>query len=211
MANAQKAISKTVTEEGGFQNDSKDTGNFHGGINYGTKYGITPGAWLAFYKPKALQTDTIKNLTVTEAVPIYKKNYWDKFRGDEIENDSLAELMMFTVVNSGAGQVVTFKQLINTIAGEKVVAETPTPLTSAEIDILNSLDAETYFNALKGVRERFYKRLVEKDPVKQKYLKGWLNRLNKYQFSGSKKKALTFSAALVLLILVALWFFFLRR
>jgi lysozyme family protein len=210
MADAVKAIAKTVKEEGGYQNDTADKGNFHKGVNYGTKFGITPGAWLAYYK-KDLQPDTIKKLTVDQAVPIYKQNYWDKIRGDEIENDSIAELMFFTVVNSGTGQTLTFRKLINRVAGTKLVTEETGPLTAGNVHVLNTLDPEKFFNALKAERERFYRALVDRRPELGKYLKGWLNRLNGYKFSGGKKKVVAFSAALVLLILILVWFFLLRR
>lgn len=186
MSNAKKAIEKTLKEEGGFQADPKDSGNFLNGINYGTKYGITPAAWVNHFK-KPIQTDTIKNLTIPEAVDIYKKRFWDKIRGDEIENYSVAALMMFTVVNSGIGQTKTFKRLMNQVAGKKIVAETSTPFTGAEIKLLNDLDQEKYFNALKAERERFYRAIAAADPNKARFLKGWLNRLNAYEYSPEKK------------------------
>lgn len=186
MADSKNIIAQTVKEEGGYQNDPADSGNFLNGINYGTKYGITPGAWSRYYGTK-LQPDTIRNLSVSDAVPIYKKNYWNAFKGDQIENDSVAALMMFAVVNSGPGQVLVFKKLMNAVAGKKIVAETSTAFTNAEADLLNGLDQELFFTALKAAREQFYKNLVAQKPQLQKYLKGWLNRLDKYQFVTEKK------------------------
>jgi hypothetical protein len=186
MANAKNIIGQTVKEEGGFQNDPADSGNFLNGVNYGTKYGITPAAFLLQYKT-LVKPDTIKNLTIDQAIPIYKNKYWDKIRGDEIENDSLAALMMFSIVNSGLAQIKVFKKLINLVLDKNVVAETSDPFTHIEITILNDLDQQLYFDLLKTTRKRFYENLVKADPGKQKYLKGWLNRLENYQFVPEKK------------------------
>lgn len=183
MANAKEQISRVVKEEGGYQADKADTGNFYHGQLYGTKFGITPAAWQAFYK-KPLQQDTIKNLTVPEVIPIYKKNYWDKIRGDEIANEATAGLMMFVIVNSGTGTIKSLKAVANMTAGKKIMAETYVPFTKEEIALLNKLPADKYFNNLKLVRKKFYEALAKKDPNKQKYLKGWLSRLDKHQYSG---------------------------
>lgn len=184
MANATKHISQVVKEEGGYQKGAADTGNYYKGQLLGTKYGITPGAYYAYYKKEPTQ-DTIKNLTVDQAVPIYKVNYWDKIQGDLINNDSVAALMMFTVVNSGVGQIKPLKALINATAGKKLVDETKGTFTGKDVAALNSLPQDIYFNNLKAAREKFYRSLVEKKPTNSVYLKGWLNRLNAHKYSGA--------------------------
>jgi lysozyme family protein len=190
MANAKHHIAQVVKEEGGYQAGAADAGNYWTNPKtkakelLGTKYGITPAAYFAYYK-KTPDRDTIKNLTVEQAVPIYKINYWDKIRGDEIANDSVAALMMFAVVNSGVGQIKPLKQLMNAVAGKKIVEENTKPFTSAEIKLLNGLPQDRYFKLLKAAREQFYRNLVSKRPSNQVYLKGWLNRLNKHVYSGA--------------------------
>lgn len=184
MANANDSIPQVIKEEGGWQNGPADSGNYFNGKLIGTKYGITPNAYFSYYK-KEPTVDTIKNLTVAQAVPIYKIKYWDKIKGDEIENKSVADLMMFTVVNSGVGQTKTFRQVMNETAGKNVVKLSSTPMTSAEIKILNALPQDVFFKKLKGYREAFYKALVQKKPSNSIYLKGWLNRLNKHVYSGA--------------------------
>jgi lysozyme family protein len=179
--NAAGAI--VIKDEGGYQNDPADNGNFYQGVNYGTKYGITPGAFVSHYK--TIQSDTIKNLTIPKALPIYKVRYWDKIRGDEIANNSVAELMLFVIVNSGTGQIKSLKQIVNQVAGKNLLQVSAAPFTSAEIKILNSIPQDRYFDAIKKFREQFYRALVVKQPQKQKFLKGWLNRLNKHKYSGA--------------------------
>jgi hypothetical protein len=203
MANASTAITKVVKEEGKYQAGAADKGNYFKSPStgekklIGTKYGITPGAYFAYYKKEPTQ-DTIKNLTIDQAVPIYKKNYWDKIKGDEIANTSVADLMMFIVVNSGAGMVKSMKHIANETAGKKIFAETSTPFTSEEIRQLNTLPQDIYFSNLKTFRERFYKGMVANDPSQGIYLKGWLNRLNKHVYSGAKSSTVKQSTKLII-------------
>lgn len=183
MANAENHITRVIKEEAGYQVLKNDTGNYYNGALIGTKYGITPGAYFNYYK-KVPTVDTIKNLTVPQAVPIYKKDYWDKIKGDKIKNDSVAALMMFTVVNSGPGMVKSLKALVNAIAGKKLVPETFIPFTDSDVAVLNSLPQDRYFNALKAARKKFYENRAKK-PGQDKFLKGWLNRLNTHKYSGA--------------------------
>lgn len=211
MADAKRIISRTVSEEERFQNDPADSGNFFKGVNYGTKFGITPAAYWGYYK-KPLQSDTIRDLTIEQAVPIYEHDYLSKFRGTEMQNESLAALMMYVVVNSGAGSVLVFKKLMNGLAGKKIVAETTTAFTSKETELLNELDQKDFFDLLKLTREKFYRNQVVKFPKKKKFLKGWLARLDKYKFSpvavktSSLKKI--FMITLIVLLLIFLYRFF---
>lgn len=202
-ADFKQAVERVYKEEGGFQAQKADTGNFFNGKLIGTKYGITPAAYHAFYKVEPTQ-DTIKNLTKSQASPIYKKNYWDKIRGDEIKNNSVADLMLNYVVNSGSGMITPIEKIANATAGKKIVSES-LPLTSQEVEAINKLNQKAFFDNLKKYRKDFYVNLVKKQPAKEVYLKGWLNRLNSYKFepeSGgmSKKHLFLIGGALVVII-----------
>lgn len=181
MANSTVAIEKVIKEEGGYQAGTADSGNYRNGKLLGTKYGITPNAYFAFYKQEPTR-DTIKNLTIAQATPIYKTNYWDKIGGDGIANVSVADLMMFMVVNSGLSQIKSIKHIANETAGKKIFAETTTPFTATEIQLLNALPQQTFFSNLKTYRERFYYALVQHKPSNKIYLTGWLSRLDKHVF-----------------------------
>lgn len=68
------AFKRIFTNEGGFQDDSEDRGNWTSGVVgigqlRGTKYGIS-----AMTYPDV----DIKNLTLKEAKNIYKRDWWDK-------------------------------------------------------------------------------------------------------------------------------------
>jgi lysozyme family protein len=185
------AIDMVYKYEGGYQKQPQDTGNYYNGVLIGTNLGITPNAYKAFYNTEPTEA-IIKGLTKSKASPIYKANYWNKIQGDKINNSSVANLMLDSIVQSGVGQLKSFRQLMNETAGKNIVKLSSAPFSDAEVNLLNALPQDRYFNKLKNYRTLFYKALVQKKPTNSVYLNGWLNRLNKHSYSGahSSSKAL---------------------
>lgn len=171
--------------EGGYSINPNDTGNYFDRNLIGSNLGVTGNAYYKYYNKKPTK-DTIKNLKIVDVTPIYKYNYWDKIKGDLITNESLADLMMFIVVNSGVGMVKSLKTIANATAGKKLFAETTTPFTPNEIQLINSLPQSIYFDNIKMAREAFYRNLVKNKPSNAVFLNGWLKRLNSHKYSGVK-------------------------
>lgn len=90
----------------------------------------------------------IKNLTKDEAVQIYYESYWEP-NGCESLQAKLGECHMDACVNCGPKRAGRFLAAANG-------------------------DASQYNNQ----REAFYHRLVDARPRSQKYLRGWVNRVN---------------------------------
>lgn len=184
-ANFNIEVEKILKAEGSrFQNDPIDNGNYYQGKLIGSKYGITPAFYYAAFK-EVPTADTIRNLTANEAKQAYTINLSNVIRYPEIKNQSVASLMMNYLVNSGIGTISELKRIANVTNGKKIFAETDTPFTATEISLLNKLPQSIYFKNLKTNRARMYKDIVARDPVKQKYLKGWLDRLERdHSYSG---------------------------
>ena len=108
-----------------------------------------PGGETKFGIDKRSHPDVdIKNLTKEHAAEIYRKEYWER-AGCESCRYPLGEVMMNAAVNCGIGRM------------KKLLARAD---ESATLFIHE--------------QEAFYRRLVEQRPRSQKYLRGWLNRLN---------------------------------
>ena len=90
-------------------------------------------------------------LTKEDAKSIFKKRYWDAIGADDLP-PSIRATAFDAAVNQGPG------------FARKALQD-------------SSGDPEA-FNQL---REARYKRIIERDPSQQKYLNGWLNRLNSYR------------------------------
>ena len=158
MANFETSIEKVLKHEGGYVNDPKDSGGE-------TKYGIAK----RFY-PK----EDIKNLTVERAKEIYKKDYWCKYRCDQINHDALAEKFFDTVVNTGPGGAVKFLQkAANSLGATLTVDGGIGPKT---IEVVNNLDGNKILSAFRELQKQFYMDIVKRDPSQERFLKGWLAR-----------------------------------
>lgn len=181
MANFEKAIVNTFKAEGGFQNDPNDNANYVNGILIGTNKGISAQGYYNYYK-KIPTVEQMKNLTVEDAKKIFKGNYWDKIGGDFIINQSVAELMFQYVIGSGMGQISNIKDIANATFGSEKLIENDHPFIKSECDFINSLDQKKFFDGLWNWRLKFYDLVVKANPAKQKFLKGWQNRLNTHKF-----------------------------
>lgn len=167
MANHNLYIPTLLKHEGGFVNDPADRGK-------ATNMGITMDT-LKAYRGKAVSVDDVKNLTKEEAIAIYKKNYWDKIKGDSINSQSLAELLFDYAVHSGVGKASKVIQTLVSVPSDGVIG----PKT---IEAINKQNAKDLFEKLKQNRKAFLESIVKNNPSQSKFLKGWLNRVNSFTF-----------------------------
>jgi lysozyme family protein len=98
MKNFDAAFQIIVGEEGKYSNDPRDRGNWTGGAQgvgelRGTKYGIAAHAYPHL---------DIVNLTHEQAKEIYRADYWNAVRGDEIPWP-LSLYLFDCAVNQGVG------------------------------------------------------------------------------------------------------------
>lgn len=167
MADFKKYAPKLLQLEGGYTNHPEDQGG-------PTCKGIT----LNTYKAYCGQEKTIKdlqNMSYGTWESIMKDLYWDKVKGDEIENQSLAELIADWCVNSGNVSI----RKVQEIAGCKpdgIVG----PIT---LSLINTSNAELLFDRIWKARHQFYINIVKKNPRQKVFMNGWMNRLNRFKFS----------------------------
>lgn len=87
-----KCLPHILKYEGGYSDHSRDPGG-------ATNMGITQ-ATLANWRKKSVTKEDVLNLTVEEAADIYKANYWDSCRCDDLPLP-LALVVFDCAVNSG--------------------------------------------------------------------------------------------------------------
>ena len=104
QANYEKCLETILHHEGGYVNHPKDPGGE-------TNLGVTKRVYEEFGGTKDM-----KDLTVEDVAPIYKKGYWDKMKGDELPNG--LDLCVFDFgVNAGPGRAAKYLQtMIGTVA-----------------------------------------------------------------------------------------------
>ena len=104
QANYEKCLETILHHEGGYVNHPKDPGGE-------TNLGVTKRVYEEFGGTKDM-----KDLTVEDVAPIYKKGYWDKMKGDDLPNG--LDLCVFDFgVNAGPGRAAKYLQtMIGTVA-----------------------------------------------------------------------------------------------
>lgn len=154
MANFDKAIEKVLINEGGYVNDPADSGGE-------TKFGISK---------RAYPSVDIKNLTADEAKAIYKKDYWDKIKGDDIADDVVAYEIFDTAVNMG---VRTSTKLVQIVVGA-----VPDGILGAKtLAAINETDVELLVVKFKLSKIARYTHLAKTNPKNRKFFFGWINRV----------------------------------
>lgn len=170
MANSSKLIPFILQWEGGFVNDPDDLGG-------ATNKGITIGAFTEYKKrkgQKAPTVDDLKNISDSEWHNIFKSLYWDRWKADEIKNQSVANILVDWVWASGSHGIKRPQRLLGVKADGIVGKQT--------IAALNAMDAATLFKMIKDDRAKFVDEICKARPKNEKYRKGWMNRINAIRY-----------------------------
>jgi lysozyme family protein len=119
----------------------------------------------------------IEALTLLEAKDIYKREYWLKGQCDKLEWP-LSLVHFDGCVNCGIGQATKFLQRAvgaddDGVFGKKTLA--------AVVSACSARSAETIAEEVVKLRTVFYKQLAAKNETDKRFLKGWLNRIEKLQ------------------------------
>lgn len=156
MADFNPAVAKTLAREGGAKitEDPKDKGGL-------TKYGISQRSYPLL---------NIRALTEEQARKIYKTDFWDKVRGDELKSQPAAEALFDTAVNMGATTAIRLAQYSLGIQPADGILG---PLSLAELNAVP--DHEFLANFALGKIAR-YVNICLKDASQQRYLLGWIRR-----------------------------------
>lgn len=113
--NFSEVVSLILKSEGGYVDHPKDPGG-------STNMGITRktlAAWRGIHW-RRLSKQEVKKLTSDEAKAIYKKNYWDSFKGDDLPF-GLDYAVMDYAVNSGVSRSVKALQRLLGVKADGVV------------------------------------------------------------------------------------------
>ena len=155
LINFDEIIEITLEHEGGYVNDPTDLGGE-------TKFGIA----------KRFYPDVdIKNLTEEGAKDIYRADYWDKNRVEELP-EQLRHIFFDMCVNQGRGTAVRILQRACVAKGADIAIDGGFgPGTQNAI--------ETYKPSVDRVRcyrLKHYYDIVNNKPEQEKFLFGWFKR-----------------------------------
>ena len=156
--NFDKCLEMILHHEGGYVNHPKDPGGE-------TNLGVTKRVYEEWGGQK-----NMKDLTVEDVAPIYKKNYWGRAKCDQLPSG--LDLAVFDwSVNSGVGRAVKkLQKMIGTVADGGIG---PNTLKSLE-EYIRHHGLETTIENYKDIRQVFYRSLSTFNT----FGKGWTKRNN---------------------------------
>lgn len=171
MANYKLLIPILEKWEGGWSDDPNDKGG-------ATMKGITLRTYIEYCKRKGIAAPTkadLKNISQANWNDVLKTMFWDKWKADEIENQSIANILVDWYWNSGVYGIKIPQRLMG-LKEDGIVG----PLT---ISAVNLLPENELFNDIKAERLKFIESIVRNNQSQAKYLDGWKNRINDFKFN----------------------------
>ena len=146
-------IEITLHHEGGYVHDPNDLG---GETNFGIAKRFYPD-------------EDIKNLTKDKAKDIYKRDYWDKNKVDEMP-EQLKHIYFDMCVNQGKGTAV--KVLQRACNSKKADLKVDGGLGPKTIGAMKGVELER----VRAYRVKYYADLVTRKPDLEKFYFGWFRR-----------------------------------
>ena len=171
MAKIELFAPKILRYEGGFVNDPHDKGG-------ATNMGVTLATWRMVGYDKDddgdIDADDIKLLSKEDAVKVLKLNYWNRWKADQITNQSIAEILVDWVWGSGKWGIVIPQRILKVVDDGIVGMGT--------LFAVNNVNQRGLHASIFQSRKVFIEELVKNHPDQLKFFNGWMNRLNNFKF-----------------------------
>ncbi len=172
MANFASAFSATMKAEGGYVNDPKDPGGeTYKGV--ARKLNSKWDGWIVIDKAKQANNfpaNLDSNAPLQEKIKaFYETNYWDKVRGDDINDQHIAESIFDFAVNAGPVTSAKLAQLT-------VNAEPDGVIGPATLQKINADDPRAFLSLFALHKIRRYMKICEQRPDSKKFFYGWVRR-----------------------------------
>lgn len=100
----------------------------------------------------------------------YKKEFWDKIKGNEIKNQEVANILFIFAVNVGLKKSIKILQQFLNLKIDGIFG-------NITLNALNSYNPNEFIIKFKYKELKFYENLVRIMKNLKNYLKGWINRI----------------------------------
>lgn len=174
MADVKKFEPFVLKWEGGakYTNSKIDRGG-------ATKYGITIATWRTVGYDKngdgKIDENDVKLITEEDFKKVLKKNFWDKWKADQIKNQKVAEILVDWLWASGKWGIIKPQQLLGVKADGIVGKQTLAAVNGYP-------NQRQLFDAIKNARKAYIDKVIKNDPRQIAHKVGWLNRINSITF-----------------------------
>jgi lysozyme family protein len=163
-----KALEYTFKNEGGFSNIKEDKGG-------ATNFGITRET-LSKWRKYEVSPSQVEHMKRDEAEAIYKAWYWDAINLSKIENEHVAIALFDRAVLNGLAGV---SRHVRVVLGRGERDGGDASNFNKEIEEINQTNPVAFVMRLADRCEAKHRAHVAADPDQQRFLPGWLNRVNR--------------------------------
>ncbi len=159
--NLEKSLELMLAHEGGFSDHPEDPGG-------ATNLGVTQRVYDAYRSARKQHLRSVKEITSEEVDAIYRKQYWDAVRGDELPN-GLDYAVFDFAVNSGPARAALELQKLLNVAADGIIGLK----TLAAIGEISQYEIEDLITDYCLARLEFVKRLK----TFKTFGRGWTRRI----------------------------------
>jgi lysozyme family protein len=167
MAESKELIPLIQKWEGGYSNHPNDKGGC-------TMKGITISTYRKYFG-KEKNCNDLKTITDDEWIYIFEDGYWNPCKANDYINQSVANIIVDWAWMSGVKTAIQKVQRILNIDDDGIVGK-------QTLNAINSSDQEKLFYDIYNERKKYYYNICNNNPSQNVFLKGWLNRLNDFEF-----------------------------
>lgn len=168
MAKAESLMPFVLRWEGGYCDDPDDRGG-------ATNKGVTLATFRRYYGANATKGQ-LQAMTDAQWLHIFRRGYWDEFRADEINNQSVADACVDWAWNSGTVKAAKKVQAVLGVTADGIVGQ-------RTLAAINAAQPRQLFAKIKAARLRYVENIAKNNPKQKKFLKGWKNRINSLIFT----------------------------
>jgi lysozyme family protein len=159
--NFEQCLAMVLKHEGGFVNLKSDPGGM-------TNLGVTKKVWEEWVG-HTVDEAAMRALGPSDVAPLYKKNYWDKIRGDDLP-EGVDYACFDLAVNSGVGRAAKLLQQAVGVSADGAIGP-------ATLDAVASQNARDVATEICDLRLKFLQSL----PTFATFGKGWTRRVSEVE------------------------------
>ena len=156
--NYQSALNHVLQSEGLWSDNPADPGG-------ATMKGITLATYRSVKGNPYITKEELRNISDQEVADIYKQNYWDKVKGDDLPSG--VDYAVFDAsVNMGVGRASKLIQTAVGVPADGVIG-------NQTVQAIKNANPKDLIDKFSAEKDAFYKSL----PTFGTFGKGWLNRV----------------------------------
>lgn len=141
-----------------------------------TDRGVTQHAYDDFRTGHTLSPRDVRQMTEEECRGVYQQ-YWDEAHCSQMSTAEIALLHFDMGFNAGNGAAAKMLQRVVGVTPDGAIG----PATIAAVAAAATADHKALLVRLTGARATRFRKLAEADPLKAKFLVGWLRRVSAAQ------------------------------